>query len=510
MLVHHFLETSAQKTPKGKAVWELNQWKTYGQIEAMANRTANFLIEQGFQKGDRVALLYENSSDYIIFYYAILKAGAIVVSINTGYTSEMLAYVLINSEVKAMISQKIFSSKVLPAIQKSPFIKVSIVHQDDLLKFREVGHCDVYSLQTIYEDGSSINPDCSIIDVDIASIVYTSGSTGRPKGVTLTHLNIVSNTKSIVSYLQLTAKDRIMVVLPFYYIYGKSLLNTHFYVGGSVVIDNRFTYPAVILNTMKDTEVTGFAGVPSTFIILINKSPIQEYQFDHLRYVTQAGGAMAIPIQKKVVDLFAPAQLYIMYGATEASARLSYLEPSMLPRKWGSIGKAIPNVELEIVDQTGKPVPPETEGEIAARGANIMTGYWQDPLETQKVLKNGLYYTGDLGKKDKDGYFYVVGRKKDMIKVGGERISPKEIEEQLLEINEIHEVAAIGVPDPVLGEAIQIFIVPRARVNMTENDFLIIIKKKLPIYMHPKTIVITKNLPKNESGKIMKTQLMTS
>jgi acyl-CoA synthetase (AMP-forming)/AMP-acid ligase II len=189
----------------------------------------------------------------------------------------------------------------------------------------------------------------------------------------------MTNTRSIVEYLDLRSNDRIMVVLPFYYIYGKSLLNTHFFVGGSVVIDNRFLYPNVVLQTMIEQNVTGFSGVPSTFTILLHRSNIRSQKFDHLRYVTQAGGAMAPAIQKEVAEVVHPAKLFIMYGATEASARLSYLDPKDLQRKWGSIGKAIPNVELFVADYKGNPLKPGEQGEIVARGANIMQGYWNHP-----------------------------------------------------------------------------------------------------------------------------------
>ena len=195
------------------------------------------------------------------------------------------------------------------------------------------------------------DPGVRMIDLDVASIVYTSGSTGKPRGAVLSHLNIVSNTRSIVDYLELTSEDRVLAVLPFYYIYGKSLLNTHFFVGGSVVVDNRFLYPNVILQTMREQEVTGFAGVPSTYTILLSRSNLKNLKFPRLRYVTQAGGAMAPSVQKEVAEAFAPARLFVMYGATEASARLSYLDPGDLPRKWGSIGKAIANVELFVADE---------------------------------------------------------------------------------------------------------------------------------------------------------------
>ncbi|MHC4625473.1 MAG: class I adenylate-forming enzyme family protein [Planctomycetota bacterium] len=197
-----------------------------------------------------------------------------------------------------------------------------------------------------------------------------------------------------------------------------------------------------------------------------------------------------------------------MYGTTEAAPRLAYLEPEMLASKCGSIGKAIPNVDLFVADKSGNELPPGQTGEIVARGSNIMAGYWNDPIETAKVMKNGLYFTGDIGKTDKDGYIYVVGRDRDITKVGGFRVSTKEIEDALLTINEVHEVAAISVDDPVLGEAIKAFIVPRRCADLTEEKIRKALRNTLPLYKHPKYVEFIDSIPKNTSGKIMRTELI--
>jgi acyl-CoA synthetase (AMP-forming)/AMP-acid ligase II len=507
MLIHNFLENSAQKYPDKQAVWYKDQWMTYAQINELANKLANYLKEVAICKGDRVAILHENSFDYVISYFAVLKAGAISVSLDTETTSKALVYALRHSGAKAIIANKKYSRHLLPALREVPDLKEVIVDNEDLSQYQEIGHCNPIQLKEIYENGHSSHPDVRCIDLDLASIVYTSGSTGEPKGVTLSHANVVNNVHSIVKYLDLTSRDRIMVILPFFYIYGKSLLTTHFCVGGSVVIDNRFVFPQVILDTMLKTEATGFSGVPSTFLILLNKSKVRDFEFESLRYVTQAGGAMASSVQKEVAQVFAPAKLFVMYGATEAAPRLSYVEPDMLPKKWGSIGKPLDNVDLFVVDEQGRRLPPNEEGQIVARGSNIMVGYWRDPQGTAEVLKDGVYYTGDLGRMDEDGYFYVVGRAKDIIKAAGYRISAKEIEEALIEIDEIHEVAVIGVKDPVLGEAIKAFIVPRKDAQLEDSQIKKELSRMLPPHKHPKYFEYRDSLPKNKSGKIMKTVL---
>ena len=507
MLVHHFLENSAHTFPDKPAVWEKNNWFSFAGIDERANHIANYLIANGVRRGDRVAILFENSVDYIAAYYGILKAGGVTVALNTDTNPQTLIYLLNDAGAKAVIANGRYTRHLLPALRKTPYLTTAIIHANRVEAYEEIGHCHTVTLESVYQNSPADRPLVRCIDIDLASIVYTSGSTGKPKGVTLTHLNIVSNTRSIVQYLKLSSEDRVMVVLPFYYIYGKSLLNTHFFVGGSVVLDNRFAFPNVILETMKQTEVTGFSGVPSTFMILLNKSTLRNHRFPALRYVTQAGGAMAPVVQKEVAKVFAPAKLFIMYGATEASARLSYLDPDLLSKKLGSIGKAIPNVDLYVADKEGNRLPAGEVGEIVARGSNIMQGYWNDPEETAKVLRKGLYFTGDLGREDEDGFIFVVGRSKDIIKAGGERISAKEIEEKLLEINEVHETAVIGVDDPVLGEAIKAFIVTRDGAEVDEEYIRTSLRKKLPPFKQPKYIEFRSNLPKNNSGKILKAVL---
>ena len=507
MLVHEFLENSAQQFPEKNAVWFNNSWMTYSQINESADHIANFLIDKGIKRGDRVIILSDNSFNYVISYYAILKTGAVTVELNTENGSDDIKFLVNDCEAKAIIVQKKYESLLQKIIKDTPSLQIVISDETQTVLDRK----DIiyYDFQQIYAQFGKDFKKPEIKESDIASIIYTSGSTGTPKGVVLSHQNFLVNTRSIVEYLKLTPEDRIMVILPFFYVYGKSLLNTHFFTGGSVVIDNRFVFPNAILETMKKTECTGFAGVPSTFSILLNNSAIHKFVFLKLRYLTQAGGAMAPVIQKKVALAFYPAQLFIMYGATEASARLSYLSPYVLTRKWGSIGKAIPNVELFVADEHGNPLPPGESGEIVARGLNIMQGYWGDEEETARVLRNGLYFTGDLGKMDDEGYIYIVGRKKDMIKVGANRISPKEIEEKLLENPQMHEVAVIGVEDEILGEAIKAFVVLRnSDKNFGHNEILSYCKKRLPQFKVPKYIEIVKSLPKNSSGKIIKHKLI--
>lgn len=507
MLITDFLSQSAQKHPEKPAVWYKNEWMMYGELDVRSNRLANYLIETGLERGDRVAILFENSFNYIVSYCAILKAGAIAVPLNTDITVDTLSYYLNHSGSKVLITNTRFVRFVLPAIQETPGLRQVVLEQRDLAGLEGQSNCKISSLQDILDQASDKTPDVRIIDIDPASIIYTSGSTGSPKGVLLSHLNVVSNTKSIAEYLQLTSDDRVMVTLPFCYIYGQSLLTTHLLAGGSVVIENQFFYPKVILKTMKETEVTGFSGVPSTFIRMLNRSSIRETQLETLRYVTQAGGHMAPAIREEVAKAFAPARLYIMYGATEAAPRLTYLEPDRLDDKLASIGKPIPNVEVLVVDKHGEPVPPHQTGEIVARGSNIMVGYWNDPKATDEVIQDGYYHTGDLAQIDEEGYIFVVGRLKDMIKSNGFRVSAREVEDAIMEIDSIVEVAVKSVEDETTGEAIKAYVVLRDGEQTSFEEIRKKLRGRLPEYKIPRHVEIRDHLPKNASGKIMKNEL---
>jgi acyl-CoA synthetase (AMP-forming)/AMP-acid ligase II len=467
---------------------------------------ANFLLEKGIRKGDRCAVLLRNSIDYVISYYGILKTGAVVVPINTGIDGNEICTIIADCLPVILVSESFFSEKLNNIVGNTPPFS-TLLMIDNCDKIEACGNLQLLTFDDVLSNVSSEETGVNISDPDLASIIYTSGSTGHPKGVILSHINIVENTKSIVSYLDLGEDDKIMVILPFYYVYGKSLLNTHFYAGGTVVIDNGFIFPNVILKNMIANKVTGFSGVPSTYSILLNKSNIRKLSFPHLRYLTQAGGHMPRTIKEELIELLPDKEIFIMYGATEASARLSYLEPDKLSEKIDSIGRAIPGVELKLKKEDGSIAKTGEEGEIVARGLNIMCGYWNNQEETNENLQNGWYCTGDLAVQDEEGCFYIVGRKKDMIKVGIHKVSAKEIEEVLYQHKGICEAAVIGVQDELLGEALKAYVVLNNGFKLKAEEIISFCEPILADYKIPKQIVFIGNLPKNESGKVMKQEI---
>jgi long-chain acyl-CoA synthetase len=325
----------------------------------------------------------------------------------------------------------------------------------------------------------------------------------------VTHRNIACNTHDIVTYLGLTSSDRAMVVLPFSYCFGLSVLHTLLSVGGSLVINNQFMYPEKVLQDISDFGCTGLAGVPSTYQILLKRSRFIQADFPSLRWLQQAGGRLPNPCILEIADALPNVQLYVMYGQTEGTARLSYLPPERLRDKLGSIGTGLPGTRLEVLGADGLPVTPGTDeiGEIVATGGNVTPGYWNDPHETAKLFRAGKLYTGDLARVDADGFIYLVDRARDIIKSGGNRVSAHEIEDVISELPHVVEVAVVGAPDDVLGEAIVAFVTLQPSDDGCFGDLLTHCRHRLPASRVPKTVVHLQSLPHGSSGKVAKASL---
>ncbi|MCF8026202.1 MAG: acyl--CoA ligase [Desulfobacteraceae bacterium] len=502
-MIHHFLENAAANTPGKTAVIYEAERATYAHINTMADNLAVSLQTNGIQKSDRVALIMENSIDYIISYYGILKAGAVAAPLNPGLKPDGLQYQVDDLE-PAVIIATFKSERLLKAISlNEQTLKLLVIKNPkqkwEGMPFRVLDFGECISDQASTPEHAARNPD------DLASIIYTSGSTGKPKGVMLSHKNIVSNTRSICKSLDLGPDDIQMVVLPFFYVMGKSLLNTHFAVGGTVVINNRFIYPADVVKQMAEENVTGFSGVPSTYAYLLHRSPLAKYRerLPSLRYCSQAGGHMAAQLKRDLrAALPEHTRIVIMYGATEAAARLSCLEPQRFEQKMGSIGRAIDDVELRVLDETGQFSRNGTQGELVACGPNIMMGYWKDSAATRRAIdKNGYYHTGDIGYQDDQGYFYITGRKDNILKVSGHKVNPKDIEEVLMQSQQLLETAVIGVPDDLSGHRLAALCVPIDK-GLSEADLQKYCHQNLPKYQVPSEFAFFKALPKGDTGKV--------
>jgi acyl-CoA synthetase (AMP-forming)/AMP-acid ligase II len=500
-LVSDWLTDAAVTTPDAPVVVERTGTVTYGELNRRANQVANLLIASGVHRGDRILLAIENSATWVSCYFGILKAGAVVVPLPHGDRSDRLPHAIGDATPAVCIVDARMAGSVVQIEGRHQVLTVGARGADTLGA--------VLSLEEATRWSSIDEPRRRGIDLDLAAIIYTSGSTGAPRGVMLSHLNLRANTESIVEYLRLTSADRVMAVLPFYYVYGLSLLNTHVFVGGSVVIENRFAFPAAALKAMQEHAVTGFAGVPSTFTFLLHRSPIVSMEFPTLRYVTQAGGPMAHAHIRDWREVMPHVPFYVMYGATEAGARLAYLEPGELERRPGSIGRAIPNVELKIVCDDGRPAAPGEVGELVAKGSNISAGYWMNAEETRAAFGPDGYRTGDLAYADEDGFLYLVGRRNDMLKVGAHRVGAREIEEVISEHPSIYEVAVVGEAHDLLGEVPVAFVTSR-NGQIDTAEIVAFCRSLLPDHKVPARIVVRDELPKSGAGKIDKRRLRAS
>jgi len=489
------------KEPDRIALRLLDRDYTYGDLQFAAEEIARRLSQRVGRKGERVVLVSDNSMFWVAAYLGILRAGLVCVPLPPTISPQDLDYILQVTE-----AHHAFLHIKFARTYRAHFEKISLITDDEvsLPNFLASGGSTPprpEDLQADY-DLPRVDPD------DLAALMFTSGSTGRPRGVMVSHANIMANTESIAEYLKLTPNDRIMTVLPFHYCFGTSLLHTHLRVGGSLVIDLRFMYPEAVLQRMLDTECTGFAGVPSHFQILLRNSSVRNRRFPHLRYVQQAGGHLARHFISQLQEALPRTQIFIMYGQTEATARLSYLPPELLEKKLGSIGKGIPGVKLRVLDDSGEEISPGEVGEIVAEGENVTRGYWRAPQESATTFRNGKLYTGDLATVDDEGFIYVVGRDKDFLKCGGRRVSCRQLEDQLLSFEGVLEVAVIGVPDDVLGEAVKAFVVPVNGYSAGLEDRLrLFCRGYLPPQLVPSEIVVLQDLPKNSAGKVLKQNL---
>ena len=501
MLVHHLLEEAAQQTPDATSVIEPARSIAYGDLDTLAGRFACVLQSEGVAPGDRVILALENSITLVAAYFGVLKAGAIAVPLPHGPRSDRLVAALTDCSPTACVVDRT-AARDLAASEKltqatTVLVQASGGRPPDLGPNQRV-----IDLDPAVASAPSRERPAARIDLDLASIIYTSGSTGAPRGVMLRHRNILANTRSIVSYLNLTPADRAMCVLPLYYVYGLSILHTHVMAAGSVVLDNRFMYPSVVVNAMREHRVTGFAGVPSTFALLLSRSNVTEIELPSLRYVTQAGGGMPPARILEWLERGPKVPFYVMYGATEASARLTYLLPAELQRKLGSIGKAIPNTEVLVIRDDGEYAGAGEVGELIARGANVACGYWNNAEETSDKFDARGYRTGDLGYRDDDGFLFLVGRRHDMIKVGAHRIGATEIEDVLHEHPAIQEAAVVAAPHDILGEVPVAFVVTRQAESMSGDAIRAFCAAHLAAHKVPAAVSFLKELPKSGVGKI--------
>ncbi|UCG53404.1 MAG: AMP-binding protein [Candidatus Latescibacterota bacterium] len=515
MLVNEFLENTTRLYPdKVALICDKKRW-SYSEIEDTANSFANALIACGLEKEDRVAIYLENSAESAISIFGILKASAVFVVINPQVKMKKLEYILNDCQVKILItnSKKINETKDIIDDCKNLTSVMITDYDDKKTSIPEFKNPAVLSYRNLLDQHPAKKPPTKCSDADLASLIYTSGSTGNPKGVMLTHLNMVTAANSVIEYLENSEDDIILDCLPLSFDYGLYQVLMAFKFGGTVVLERSFTYPYQILDLIIKEQITGFPLVPAIAAILLQLKNLDRFDFSNLRYITNTAQAFPPKHIFMLRKLMPHVRIYSMYGLTECK-RVAYLHPSQIDIRPTSVGKAMPNTSVYIVDGNGEEITtPGQIGELVVRGKNIMRGYWNLPEETSNRLKRDtrtnetVLYTGDLFRKDEEGYLYFVSRKDDIIKTAGEMVSPKEVENIIYEIEDVMEVAVVGVEDEILGQAIKAVIALKEDSKQTKEDVTIHCSKHLENFMVPKHIEFRKELPKTSSGKIRKEDL---
>jgi len=539
MLVQHFLEHSAARLPNKVALICDGKRLTYSEINQQADQLASALMGLGIKRQDRVVIFMDNSAESVISLFGILKAGAIFIMVNATMKAKKLNYILKDSGARVLITNANKARIIHEALDGASGLEhvlwvgsipavigpssVSMHLWNGLLSpnsdLRPFTLSTVEGLTSVSSPSASSAavlkrsaPNAVCIDIDLAAIIYTSGSTGEPKGVMSAHYNMVAAAKSITQYIGNVENDIILNVLPLSFDYGLYQVLMAFLFGGTVVLEKSFLYPYRILEKVVEEKVTGFPLVPTMAALLLQMEDLSKFNFSHLRYMTNTAAALPVAYIRKLQSIFPQVKIFSMYGLTECK-RVSYLPPDQVDKRPDSVGIPIPNEEVFVVDENGNEVPPGQVGELVIRGSNVMQGYWNALEETAKRYRPGRYrgeallYSGDLFRRDEEGYLYFVARKDDMIKTKGERVSPKEIENALCELEGVAEAAVIGVPDEIFGQAIKAFVVQKKGAGVKEKDVVGYCTKNLESFMVPKYVEFMDSFPKSPSGKIDKKQL---
>lgn len=483
---------------------------TYAELDGAVTRFASGLEKLGIKKGDHIALVLGNTSHFVIGFYGALRVGATVIPINPIYTPDEIGYIVNNGDVKAVITLDLLVPLFEKMNEHLPKIEHLIVCETPQGTNSEldVSKLSIYpkmkSFTNVVRAGEVTFVGPALDDNDVAVILYTSGTTGKPKGAMLTQMNLYSNARDVAEYLKISNSDRVITTLPMFHVFCLTVaLNAPLMNGGTMLIVPKFS-PKEIFEIAKEYQATVFAGVPTMYNFLLQYPEGNPEDLRSLRLCISGGSAMPVALLKSFEQKF-NVLVSEGYGLSEASP-VTCFNPLDRPRKPGSIGANIVNVENKVVNEDGDEVPIGQVGELVVRGPNVMKGYYNMPEETAATLRNGWLYTGDLARMDEEGYFYIVDRKKDMIIVGGYNVYPREVEEVLYNHPDIVEAAVVGVPDPEQGEAVLCYVV-RKNDRLTEENLLAYCREHLAKYKLPSKIEFIEELPKNTTGKILRRAL---
>jgi acyl-CoA ligase (AMP-forming) (exosortase A-associated) len=509
-LVHHMLRASSLRFPDKEALVHGEERLAYSQVSAQVSGLARGLRRAGLRRGERVGIYLDPSIAQVVSIFGVSQAGGVFVPIHDVLFPEQVEHIGRDCGIATLITASSKLASLLPVLGELHSLRFLIVVSDGEAKAVPLPVHDFDAL--IYGQAEHGCQDWGI-GKDLAAILYTSGSTGKPKGVMLSHDNVMAGATIVSNYLDITSADRILAVLPFSFDAGLNQLTTAFQQGGTLVLIN-FVFAKQIVEMLAKEEITGLAGVPTLWSLLAQpNSTLQKNTPPGLRYITNTGGAMPQSVLRSLRAALPSTRIFLMYGLTEAF-RSTYLPPEELDRRPTSMGKAIPDTEILVLNERNELCGPGEVGELVHRGPTVSMGYWGNPEATNRVLKPNpllppelgdverVCYSGDLVKTDDDGFLYYVGRRDTMIKSSGFRISPTEVEEVVFQSGQVRHAAAVGVPDELLGQAVKVFVVPMNGKPLDRDVLLAFCEDRLPRYMVPKFIEVLDEIPKTSSGKV--------
>lgn len=508
-LFHELVYQSADRDISATALIDRKRHLSYPELATAIQSFAGALHKLGLNRGERVAVYLEKRLETVIALFGISAAGGAFVPTNPLLKAEQIAYILNDCNVRILITSTDRLNLLNPVLPQCRDLH-TVITVDEVEASPSIAGLNTVSWQQAQSPPSEAMHLPRCIDNDMAAILYTSGSTGKPKGVVLSHRNLVTGAKSVAQYLNNRPDDRLLAVLPLSFDYGLNQLNTAFYVGATAVLMN-YLLPRDILSIIKREQITGLAAVPPLWTQL---AQLDWQDVQTLRYITNSGGAMPRTTLSLLRKALPNTEVFLMYGLTEAF-RSTYLPPEEVDKRPDSMGKAIPNVEVMVLREDSSPCAPGEPGELVHRGPLVSLGYWNAPDKTAVRFRpltpsqSGLtipelaVWSGDTVRMDEEGYLYFIGRRDDMIKTSGYRVSPTEIEEVIYATGAISEAAAFGVPHPTLEQAIVIVAVPKIGIELKKDTLLAACKNHLPAFMQPGLIELQQtNLPRNPNGKI--------
>lgn len=513
-LLHELIFNSAQRDPNRDAISHNSSNLSYAELTNLVSQAAKGFLALGLERQDRVAVFLPKRFETVIALFATVAAGGVFVPVNPVLKPAQVLHILRDSGARLLVTTNSRALQLQGVIGQCPDLTGIVLTESLGEGAADRYPKDVFLWQEILEL-SKAPSRFRTIDTDIAGLLYTSGSTGAPKGVVLSHQNMVTGAKSVAQYLENTPSDRILGVLPFSFDYGFSQMSTAFVVGACCVLMD-YLQPREVIKKVCNEGITGLAAVPPLWTQLTQCTWPQQ-AIDNLRYITNSGGAMPGTTLDTLRRALPQTKVYLMYGLTEAF-RSTYLPPEELDRRPESIGKAIPNAEILVLREDGSPCDIDEPGELVSRGSLVARGYWKNPEMTAKRFRpfnahNSLVpvpelavWSGDTVRMDKEGFLYFIGRKDEMIKTSGYRVSPTEIEEVIYASGMVKEAAAVGLPHPMLGQAIVVVIVP-VEDELDKEALFQECKKNLPHYMVPAHVEIRISLPRNPNGKIDRSRL---